>query len=516
MTYEIKFTVGDYTGPMEYYFRGDDDFWLFIDGQRVIDIGGIHAAVGQSIDLRAWMEQRGMLAEDKLQQEHTLKVFYMERGASGSCCYMQFTIPDATPVPTPTVETKDYEVEKKWDDNGNPFRPGSIVVQLQQISDVGGTSTITPTSEMVELSAEKGWKHKWIGLPSINGSTQGEYKYTYSVKEINLPPGYHSEVDENGVLTNTLEPVKVKVKKEWENDSDLKTYRPDSVTLRLYANGEPYTDDKEKSEENPEGYRDITLNEAGGWEGIIENLPEYYYELVSDGTDSSDASGREYNAIPIQYSVREVVNGTVVEEGGTADGKDNSGYVVNYTETEGDNSFAATVTATNALQTSFQIMKKGKVGDEILNPVKGAEFVLTQCDQNGTVSEGAQSYTGRSDENGVVSWKSEEIPKGTYLLEETKSPEGYALSEEKWIITVKDYGRVEIRTGSGEVVDPDSKLENSDGTLVFTYTFCNEVVYKLPSTGGPGIYWYMFGGVLFMAAASLIAYKNKHREVFGK
>lgn len=58
MTYEVYFTIGDYTGPMEVYFRGDDDLWLFIDGQLAIDIGGIHASVGQTIDVRTWMENK--------------------------------------------------------------------------------------------------------------------------------------------------------------------------------------------------------------------------------------------------------------------------------------------------------------------------------------------------------------------------------------------------------------------------------------------------------------------------
>ncbi|EOS67485.1 LPXTG-domain-containing protein cell wall anchor domain, partial [Dorea sp. 5-2] len=38
-------------------------------------------------------------------------------------------------------------------------------------------------------------------------------------------------------------------------------------------------------------------------------------------------------------------------------------------------------------------------------------------------------------------------------------------------------------------------------------------VYRLPSTGGSGIYWYMFGGVLLMAGAMLMTYRNKRKEV---
>ena len=53
------------------------------------------------------------------------------------------------------------------------------------------------------------------------------------------------------------------------------------------------------------------------------------------------------------------------------------------------------------------------------------------------------------------------------------------------------------------------------GTSVVKYT--NKFsVYKLPSTGGQGIYLYMFSGMLLMAAGSLITYRKKRKEVLGR
>ena len=122
-------------------FTGDDDFWLYVDGQLVIDLGGTHSAVMGTINFRTGEVKydrgstiHGTMEESNLREifennyiaqhpgatqaeineylsqyfyegenifkdysTHTMKVFYMERGANASNLHMRFNIASVTP-----------------------------------------------------------------------------------------------------------------------------------------------------------------------------------------------------------------------------------------------------------------------------------------------------------------------------------------------------------------------------------------------------------------------------------
>lgn len=116
MRYDVEFEIGDYVGPMEYKFTGDDDLWVLLDGKVVIDVGGIHDALEGSTDL--WEElgysngrRPGPNETAKKTEKHRITVLYMERGAGKSNCKMEFTLPnsrilDVTDVPKATLSLK--------------------------------------------------------------------------------------------------------------------------------------------------------------------------------------------------------------------------------------------------------------------------------------------------------------------------------------------------------------------------------------------------------------------------
>ena len=112
MRYDVEFSIGDYVGPLNYTFKGDDDMWVLLDGKEVvIDLGGMHNAVEGSVDLWKHLNKADTT-------KHTLTILYMERGAGASNCYMNFTLPNATisQVTTDALGTLNFQkVNKKGD-----------------------------------------------------------------------------------------------------------------------------------------------------------------------------------------------------------------------------------------------------------------------------------------------------------------------------------------------------------------------------------------------------------------
>lgn len=106
MHFAVDFTLTeDYIGPLEYTFFGDDDMWVFLDGKLVCDIGGVHSTVGEYVDLWDYIKKGDA-------GTHELSFFYTERGASGSSCFMQFTLPSVASA-TPEQDTGELRIEKE-------------------------------------------------------------------------------------------------------------------------------------------------------------------------------------------------------------------------------------------------------------------------------------------------------------------------------------------------------------------------------------------------------------------
>ena len=115
MRFQVGFHVTeDYVGPLDYYFFGDDDMWVFLvddagNSQLVCDIGGVHSSVGQYVNLWDYIDGGRENHENKA---YSLVFFYTERGASGSTCYMRFTLPSVFDFPV-TQDSGSLMISKK-------------------------------------------------------------------------------------------------------------------------------------------------------------------------------------------------------------------------------------------------------------------------------------------------------------------------------------------------------------------------------------------------------------------
>lgn len=142
--------------PMTFKFSGDDDVWIFVDDVLVADLGGIHDAVDVTIDFAKGLvninkvglggnnntplpqtkkfseifkdsgvklNENGILENNSY---HTLKFFYLERGAGNSNMKLEYNL--AT-IPTTGVY--------KTDQQGDPIAGAKFAVYAAQKDEKG-------------------------------------------------------------------------------------------------------------------------------------------------------------------------------------------------------------------------------------------------------------------------------------------------------------------------------------------------------------------------------------------
>lgn len=160
-------------------------------------------------------------------------------------------------------EKTTVKVVKSWQDadNVDGKRPASVQVQLKADGKIVDT---------VELNASNSWEHSFTGLDKYKDGKE----IVYTVNERTVPDGYKEQItktsDYEFSVVNIHEPETVDItgSKNWDDNKDQDGKRPETLSIKLYADGELY-DEK-------------TVTADNDWKWEFNDLPKYKTGEVGD------------------------------------------------------------------------------------------------------------------------------------------------------------------------------------------------------------------------------------------
>lgn len=201
-----KTNAGD---DMVFEFAGDDDVWVFIDDVLVGDIGGIHNRASLSInfctgDIKVNGNNDGAL-KNKYQKankdtsgfngntfadgtNHTLKFFYLERGATDSNMELKFNL-----VTVPESDIIKFDQDGKFV-QGAEFKLYKTDKDFKTVGELIGSGT---TDEAGHLTLTNDVDNGVINFDDLYNKDHDNNKY-YLLKETRVPEGYRSSLAATG------------------------------------------------------------------------------------------------------------------------------------------------------------------------------------------------------------------------------------------------------------------------------------------------------------------------------
>ena len=463
---------------MTFEFAGDDDVWVFIDDVLVGDIGGIHTRAELTINFQTGEITVNGSANGTLRSKfqaagkggsaenwnsntfadgtnHTLKFFYLERGATDSNMKLKFNL-----VTVPESDIIKFDQDGKFV-QGAEFKLYKTDKDFQTEGKLLGSGT---TDETGRLTLTNDDDNGVINFDDLYNKNHGN-KY-YLLKETRVPEGYRSSLTatggsmqleyvpasaengaggviinrggmdadsvvwKTGAFAGAKETITAPVNVYKANDDLMKS--DETVNLKsgiLFAvvlkrdksanadiknqnnwyavSGDPSTEMGYTLAEKPSkagaieaAKKDLhafTLNTSGQYQVEIQNLPgdisKYYYLLSGDARKDAEYTVAIYHTTESSIANAKPENTVHVYSDGIADG------------TNFKRQFATRLLVTN-IQNRLFVQKTDTEG----KPVDGAKFAL---------------YTSRqvtTDANGKVVLKGEQTPYDTLTTGSVGNP----------------------------------------------------------------------------------------------
>ena len=392
-------------------------------------------------------------------------------------------------------ETTSISGTKTWDDadNQDGKRPESIIVNLLANGEIAASQT-------VKADEAGNWTYTFKDLPKYANGKEITYTVTEEAVE-----GYETSVDGFNITnTYTTETTEVKGSKTWNDADNQDGKRPESITVRLLANGE------EKDSQT------VTADENGNWTYSFENLPKYEAgkEIVYTVTEDAVADyTTEITGYDITNSYAPGKTSVTVTKA-WADNDDRGGHrpkeIKVQLKADGENSGEEIIlNAENKWTYTWSELDEKRAGKDIVYTVeeigKTAGYISTVT---GNATEGfiitntitsvkiskvditdqkelAGAHIQILDKDGNVvdewdsTWESHEVTGlktgEKYTLRETVAPDGYTITADT-VFSLKEDGTLDK--------DNTSTTISADGTLLVEDSRTSVKVSKVDISDG--------------------------------
>lgn len=510
--------------PMTFEFAGDDDVWVFIDDVLVGDIGGIHTSADLTIDFQTGKikvndSPDGTLLS-KFQEakqdttkgfkgdtfadgtNHTLKFFYLERGATDSNMKLKYnlvTVPESDIIKfdqdgkfVQGAEFQLYKTDKDFKNELEPLGSGT--------TDEAGHLTLTNDDDNGVINfddlynkdhSNKYYLLKETGVPegyrssftATGGSMQLEYvpasagngaggviinrggmdadsvvwktgAFAGAKETITAPSTvYQANNDLTKVSLDSGILFAVVLKRDKSANADIKDQNnwyavsgDPSTGMGYTLAGKPSKAGAiEAAKKDPHAF---TLNTSGQYQVEIQNLPgdisKYHYLLSGDARKDAEYTVAIYYTAASSIAEADMDNTVHVFSDDLPDGKENF-----------RRQFATRLLVSN-IQNRLFVQKTDTAG----KPVEGAKFGLYTADQVTTDANGKVVLKGEQtpydtlttgsvgnpvplEGAGIFPNTSKEhkpLTKRTYYLKEISAPSGFLLNDTLTKVIVDDYG----------------------------------------------------------------------------
>ncbi len=510
--------------PMTFEFAGDDDVWVFIDDVLVGDIGGIHASAKLTIDFQTGEIKvndslDGTLL-NKFQEakqdttkgfkgytfadgtNHTLKFFYLERGATDSNMKLKYnlvTVPESDiikfdqdgkfvqgakfqlyktdkdfknelePLGSGTTDEAGHLTLTNDDDNGvinfddlyNKDHSNKYYLLKETHVPEGYRSSLTATGGSMQLEYVPASAGNGAGGVIINRGGMDADSVVWKTgafagaKETITAPStvYQANNDLTKVSLDSGILFAVVLKRDKNANADIKDQNNWYAVSGDPSTGMGYTLAGKPSkagaiEAAKKDLHAFTLNTSGQYQVEIQNLPgdisKYYYLLSGDARKDAEYTVAIYYTAASSIAEADMDNTVHVFSDDLPDGKENF-----------RRQFATRLLVSN-IQNRLFVQKTDTAG----KPVEGAKFGLYTADQVTTEANGKVVLKGEQtpydtlttgsvgnpvllEGAGIFPNTSKEhkpLTKRTYYLKEISAPSGFLLNDTLTKVIVDDYG----------------------------------------------------------------------------